>query len=333
LAYFESMVGELDHSDFQEHVDAEKCLFPASHTQAIAEKFHEFLPSSEVHENILSVARKLQGAMQELQDKQASSDSADICSFFVRLSSRSPKDAAGVNELAILTEALQQRTGQKTLDGRFGLFCDLFLRGMRVENGIDAVHLLIASDRVTSDILQALDAEDQYGTPYDLSVAVRAWDPGVREDGEFRGFMNADGNLVAISQYNQHFLQPELGQHRESIIQNLVEFAEENLRPRLLGSCFLPCVLDLVILQRGGLHEAFDPHGEIRVVELNPANERTSTALFDKSEVLRWVESEDDLQEFRFVEKSELRNSKFLQERINEAHGRWKMRELFRDAL
>merc|ERR1712086_547920 len=204
---------------------------------------------------------------------------------------------------------------------------------MRVERGVDAVHLLIASDRVTSDLLQALEAADQYGTPYDLSVAVRAWDPGVRDDGEFRGFMSTDGQLVAISQYNQYFLQPELGEHREAIIQHLVKFTEEHLRPRLLGSCFLPCVLDLVILQQGGLHHVFDPHGEIRVVELNPANERTSTALFAEDEVLTWVKREETLQEFRLVEKSELQNPRFLQERINEAHWHWKAREMFRDAL
>merc|ERR1711920_180247 len=103
---------------------------------------------------------------------------------------------------------------------------------------------------------------------------------------------------VAISQYNQCFLQPELGGHREAIIQHLVKFTEEHLRPRLLGSCFLPCVLDLVILQQGGLHQVFDPHGEIRVVELNPANERTSAALFSTDEVLTWVKGEDALQEF-----------------------------------
>merc|ERR1712083_938997 len=100
-------------------------------------------------------------------------------------------------------------------------------------------------------------------------------------------------------------------------------FTEEHLRPRLLGSCFLPCVLDLVILQQGGLHQVFDPHGEIRVVELNPANERTSAALFSTDEVLTWVKGEDALREFRLVEKSELPNSRLLQEKINEAHGRW----------
>merc|ERR1712083_1057164 len=110
-------------------------------------------------------------------------------------------------------------------------------------------------------------------------------------------------------------LQPELGEHREAIIQHLVKFTEEHLRPRLLGSCFLPCVLDLVILQQGGLHQVFDPHGEIRVVELNPANERTSAALFSTDEVLTWVKGEDALQEFRLVEKSELPNSRLHKKR------------------
>lgn len=332
LGYFESMGGELDASDFQEHSEAEEALCTASKKGEIAERFAGALSSPEAREKVMTVARKLQDAMQQLQGSLVSLDATDG-SFFVRLSSRSPKDAAGVNELAFLEEALKQRSGQKTLSGRFGLFCDLFLRGMRVETGLDAVHLLLASKRVTDDLLQALEAEDQCGIPYDLSIVVRTWSPGVREDGEFRGFMSSDGQLVAISQYNEHFFQPELGEHREAIVQSLVEFAEQRLRPRLLGTCFLPCVLDLVILQQDGLHEPFDPHGEVRVVELNPANERTSTALFDKCEVMRWVASENSLQEFRLSEELKSQDGRFLQDRIDEAHGRWKARELFRDAL
>jgi len=333
LGYFESMGGELDASDFQEHSEAEKSLFAALDKRGVAQRFAEALPSQEVRERVLTVARKLQDAMQQLQGCQVSLDATDVGSFFVRLSSRSPKDAAGVNELAFLEEALKQRSGQKTLSGRYGLLCDLFLRGMRVQTGLDGVHLLLASKRVTDDLLQALEAEDQCGIAYDLSIVVRTWSVGVREDGEFRGFMNSDGRLVAISQYNEHFFQPELGEHRESIVQSLVEFAEQRLRPRLRGTCFLPCVLDLVILQQGGLHEPFDPHGEVRVVELNPANDRTSTALFDKTEVLRWVASENSFQEFRLSEELKSQDGRFLQDRIDEAHGRWKEQELFRNAL
>lgn len=204
---------------------------------------------------------------------------------------------------------------------------------MRVENGLEAVHLLLASKRVTDDLLQALEAENQCGVPYDLSIVVREWSQGVREDAEFRGFMGADGRLVAVSQYNEYFFQHELWEHREAIIQNLVGFVEQSLRPRLLGTCFLPCVLDLVIMQ-AGLHCSFDPQGDIRVVELNPANERTSTALFDKAEVLSWVSSESPLcPEFRLAKKLVSEDGRFLQNRVDEAHGRWRSRELFRDAL
>jgi len=251
----------------------------------------------------------------------------------VRLSSRSPKDAAGVHEVSFLEEALKQRTNQKTLNGRFGLFCDLFLRGMRVETGLEAVHLLLASKRVTDDILQAVNAEDQFGVPYDLSLVLRTWNDGVREDAEFRGFMSNDGQLVATSQYNEYFYQPELWEHQEAIAKTLVHFVEEALRPRLLGTRFLPCVLDLVILQKGGLHEPFNPHGDIRVVELNPANERTSAALFEKTEVLQWVLSETTLKDFRLADQLRSQNGRFLQDRVDEAQQRWKAFQVFRDAL
>lgn len=95
----------------------------------------------------------------------------------------------------------------------------------------------------------------------------------------------------------------------------------------------MPCVLDLVILQSAGLHLPFAPDGEVRVVELNPANERTSAALFDKSEVLQWIANETTLMEFRIAEELKFPDGKFLQDRINEAHRRWKAWEFFKDAL
>mmetsp|Transcript_106170 Transcript_106170/g.193149 ORF Transcript_106170/g.193149 Transcript_106170/m.193149 type:complete len:426 (-) Transcript_106170:29-1306(-) len=333
LGYFESMGGELDDSDFLEHRDFEKAFFATSKQLHVAERFAEILPSPAVRNTLMIVARKLDDAMQQLHAKVASPEGTDIPSYFVRLSSRSPKDAAAVNELAFLEEALKQRASQKTLNGRLGLFCDLFLRGMRVQNGLEAVHLLLASKRVTDDIFQAIEAEDQCGVPYDLSLVVRTWSPGVREDAEFRGFMSIDGQLVALSQYNEFFYQPELEEHREAISQALVEFVETSLRPKLLGTQFLPCVLDLVILQRGGLHEPFDPLGEVRVVELNPANERTSPALFDKDEVWQWVVSESTLKDFRLTQQIEYQDGRFLQDRIDEAQRRWKAQQLFQHAL
>merc|ERR1712232_376495 len=136
--------------------------------------------------------------------------------------------------------------------------------------------------------------------------------------------VSKDGYLVALSQYNEYFYQPELWDHREAIAQTLVAFVVEKLRPRLLGTRFLPCVVDLVILQKPGLHESFDPDGEVRVVELNPANERTSTALFDKDEALQWIVSETTLKEFRLTEQHKSQDNRFLQARINEGHRRWK---------
>jgi len=333
LSFFESMGGELDDTDFQDHKTFEEASFAQSKRRHVAERFRDAFPSPEVHDRVIAVAERIQDAMQALHGKVGCDVGTHKPGFFVRVSSRSPKDAAGVCEVSFLEEALKQRANQKTLNGRFGLFCDLFLRGMRVETGMEALHLLLASKRVTDDILQALEAEDQFDLPYDLSLVVRTWSDGVREDAEFRGFMSTDGQLVAISQYNEYFYQPELWEHQEAIAKTIVEFVDKALRPRLLGTRFLPCVLDLVILQNAGLHEPFNPHGEVRVVELNPANERTSTALFEKTEVLQWVLSETTLKDFRLAEQLHSQDGRFLQDRLDEAQQRWKAFQVFKDAL
>lgn len=257
--------------------------------------------------------------------------------FFCASSSRSPKDAASINEVDFLEASLEQQRDKKTASGRFGLFCDLCLRAMRVETGMEAMHLLLSSKRVTDDLVQAKEAQDQFGIPWDIKLVVRAWNSGVREDGEFRGFVNADGHLVALSQYNQYFFQPELWEHEETIRDNLIYFVETVVRPRLLGTQFLPCVLDLVILQDGGVHTPFSPHGRIQVVELNPANLRTSTALFCATDVFDGLIKENAFQELRLVKEfsrgEQVDLMRTLQSNLNEAHNRWKANELFRAAL
>jgi len=62
-------------------VDAEKSFFPACQAKDVAEKFAEALPSVEVHEKIMVVARNLQSGMQQLHEKQRSEDGNDACSF------------------------------------------------------------------------------------------------------------------------------------------------------------------------------------------------------------------------------------------------------------
>lgn len=332
LSFFERLEGELDDADFQDHKMSEEASFAQSRHH-VAERFSDALPSPEIRNRLTAMGDRIQDAMQALHGEVASDLKTRRPGFFVRLSSRSPKDAAGVREVSFLEEALKQRVSQKTLNGRFGLFCDLFLRGMRVETGLEALHLLLASKRVVDDILQAVEAEDQFNVPYDLSFVVRPWSDGVRDDAEFRGFVSNDGQLVAISQYSEYFYQPELWEHQEAIAQALVKFVEEALRPRLLGTRFLPCVVDLVILQNAGLHEPFNPHGAVRVVELNPANERTSTALFEKTEVYQWVLSETTLKDFRLATQLNSQDGRFLQDRLNEAQQRWKEFQVFRDAL
>lgn len=232
-----------------------------------------------------------------------------------------------MSELEFLREALHQRPSQRTLSGRFGLFCDLFLRAACVTSGEEAMSLLVSSKRIRDDLLQALQADD-LGTPFDLQLVARVWSDGIREDGEFRGFLNEDGQLVALCQYNELFFQPELAESatQERLIANVTRFVDEEVAPALKaarGPPLLPCVCDFAVLQ-SGLHGEFDPNGPLQVVELNPANERTSTALFAKEEVLRWVFARAEGPPFRElrVTSAPTTDQRFLQSQLTEAHRR-----------
>lgn len=199
--------------------------------------------------------------------------------------------------------------------------------------------LLLMSKRVTDDLVQALEAEEGFDEAFDLRLVVRQWCDGIREDGEFRGCLNARGQLVALSQYNEFFYQPDLAESaaiRTRVVQNLTRFVAERVR-QALPSKFFPCICDFCILQKS-LHAPFNPDGEIQVVELNPANERTSTALFRTDEALAWLRegvdgTADDaaaFREFRVAGKLGTDDGRFLQEQLNKAQWRWKALQLWK---
>ena len=54
-----------------------------------------------------------------------------------------------------------------------------------VSNATDAIALFLDSERVAEDLLYALEEESKWG----ISVVIRAWDPAVTLQSEFRAFV------------------------------------------------------------------------------------------------------------------------------------------------
>ena len=206
---------------------------------------------------------------------------------FIRLNSRSPKDAAPVNRSDFELEA--GRLGLTSANERLGLFCALSGAALKVCSGSEAVQLLCASQRVFSDLQQAEQAVCTGQAPWRMQLCLREWCAGVTDRREFRGFVHK-GELVAVSQYNKLCYYPELIGKTAKLASDLTQFVQNDVRPILGGLGLESCVLDLACLD----------HDAIKVIEINPANDRTDPSLFDWEHDRKVLRGEDNF-EFRLV--------------------------------
>lgn len=160
--------------------------------------------------------------------------------FFVRLNSRSPKDALqwGV------------RDSEKLINGR-------------LKTGHDAFRLMtMYSSRICDDLL----AHTSMGWPCSIwlreGTNIPAWS-------EFRCFAHM-GKLVGISQYFYREVFPEIARNADAIEKAIVAFYEEKFRP--------VCPVDTVIFDVYATpsSEGFS----IRLIEINPFDPLTDPCMF-----------------------------------------------------
>jgi hypothetical protein len=164
---------------------------------------------------------------------------------FVRLGSRSPKDAMywGVGP------------GEDS-------FC--------VHTGKDAWRLLTAcSERVYDDLRM------QLAMHYDPRIVVRAW-IDLPEWSEYRCFQR-NGELIGISQYYYRGVYPEIIENAESIKWAIEQFHSNLFRP---ANELNDVVFDVFVKMRGdqvGAHTRW----EVKLLEINPFFNLTDPCLFD----------------------------------------------------
>jgi hypothetical protein len=222
---------------------------------------------------------------------------------FIRLTTRSPKDAAMIpcNDLKSLQNSPQLPINQKLIR-----YFELLTQYLQVTNGSQAMRLLQESERVFLDIQQAFDASTptspvnpqshlgSYETtasricPWDMGICIRKWDHRINEKYEFRCFV-FQNNLVAISQYNTYIYCEELLRDRDILQSLMIRFYQFHILPIFQHSNNIPtsCILDLAIflplptlseLSSGNSLSFFLDH--LIVIELNPYNRRTGGGCF-----------------------------------------------------
>ncbi|KAF7343857.1 cell division cycle protein 123-like protein [Mycena sanguinolenta] len=203
-------------------------------------------------------------------------DNDEVPGCFMKLSSRSPKDAAarsGVFE-AYYARAVRDDSGKlRELDEqeKLRILCESEGAALRFKDAASVIRALVLSERVWQDMTLALRHPDTWKQ----NVILRKWEP-VPIDMEFRTFV-ANGRMTALSQYAYQLYSSRLNNTAQlrlaiTAIQNLYH----DLWPILSNAKFSNCVLDFGVVpptERDGSWRAI-------LIEINPFEETTDGALF-----------------------------------------------------
>jgi hypothetical protein len=191
---------------------------------------------------------------------------------FVRLSARSPKDAAfGQTKMKSILKKKIDKLESSTLSEKeiqnmeFRAFFEAQMEGMKIDSAEEAMELLTHSERVYEDLNISLEMQSSLG--WKQSVAIRTW---IDHDliYEFRGFV-FQRKLTALSQYFDMIFDPTLVSQRSEIIRILQSFFAQ-IEPMLP---FSDCVVDFVLIG--------ESRNQPMILEVNPFDKFTSAALFD----------------------------------------------------
>jgi hypothetical protein len=197
---------------------------------------------------------------------------------FVKLSTRSPKDAHQILEKATCQFAAQR--GETLLvNERVALFSQLVQDNFAIGCGEDAVALLLGSDRVREDLEYALEASNY--EELQMHIVLRRWDGAIPIEREFRGIV-WNGELNAIGQYYHPLHFPQLDELQKEISADLCEVYEE-LRPRLSKNGFTHCIIDFAWLE---------PQ-KVRVIEINPFDGVALGCFPGSTGLFRWDDEKD----------------------------------------
>lgn len=208
---------------------------------------------------------------------------------FVKLSTRSPKDAKlalrqAAAEYARRLEAGDSPDGLPPPDAaaaaggsaaklnptdaveanrRIALLAEVQSATLRVASGEEAVRLMLDSERVAEDLKFGLEAVDAAGddSKWNVSVSVREWCPEVKLHSEWRGFVWG-GTLNALGQYYHPLYFPCLAEDgmAERVGEDCARFFNETVKPVLTRAGLSNCMVDFAWLGEG----------RVLLVEINP---------------------------------------------------------------
>lgn len=202
---------------------------------------------------------------------------------FVRMSNRSPKDGTPLltGRESSLSRCLKILNDPEfsTPNDKIAAICDLQMEFLKCTDADQVLNLLLTSERVYTDLSLALDchqldSNDEWST----NVILREWEPGLRQDSEFRVFVH-DGRVTAVSQYNPYCRYDSLTKIANSQAEIELKEAINNFVKNVVARIGMrDFIIDLALIGR-----------TIKVIELNPFQTSTGGCMFswrDDGEIL-----------------------------------------------
>jgi len=261
--------------------------FKATHSKIKEERIEGF--NWRENNLLVQLAREIDSKKEEL----------GVNDMFVRLSSRSPKDAIfGTRGRTIYTQALEnlrslyEQLGETPDETNLKIHA-LYITGtlaLAVQNGDMAIELLISSDRVQGDLDEFILHPNE-----DFNVVVREF-ARFEVELEFRGFVY-DKKLTALTQYNDFCYFPRIKHYKEEILQKVRDFTDELSSKIPLQHYICDFIMISDTPEQG-------PFTNLRVwiVEINPLAEFAGGGLFTWTEDMDVITGEKPF-EFRMAER------------------------------
>ena len=221
--------------------------------------------------------------------------------MFVRLSARSPKDGKPLDSQKIrqlyhekfnhlkLTYPDEYQSSKGKANLQMIAFYHAQFHSLKVTNEVQALNLILTSERVYYDLIEVLDCQQVKEKKianknnikiYDWNnnIIIRQWHDGLDPSNEFRCFVY-QSSLTAISQYIFYCKYHHL-QERETIQQikiTIHQYWQEKIQPLLnpFPERYSNYVIDIGLIENHLTHQY-----DCIVIEMNPFDFTTNPSLF-----------------------------------------------------
>merc|ERR1712080_103238 len=228
--------------------------------QDITKAHKEFKAEGTNSYDLTSIESKVDEGIARIRDKTQTD-----CQVFIRLSSRSPKDAIYHLEKfpKLYQEKLSEFEDEEDVFSKLHAFYKASTEVLSVSKGEQATDLLRKSERIQGDLEACLENKET------MQLIVREFVQFPVKN-ELRGFVY-NGFLTALTQYNNIAFFPHTKQDKEEVEERVKDFMEkliQEMKPSL--SSF---VVDIVI----------DLESRVWAVEINPFGELAGSCLFSWS--------------------------------------------------